>query len=86
MPDASVASRNLQLPDFHLVAFGDELNPSVVFAEPLVLRADAEDEGLLVFGGGDRQHESAVLPPAPPKETIIGKVFSGCGLRTLTMM
>ena len=26
------------------------------------------------------------LPPAPPKETIIGKVFSGCGLRTLMMI
>ena len=47
--NSSVAPRNLQLPDFHFIILGDDFNPSIVFAEPLVLRPDAEDEGLFFF-------------------------------------
>ena len=58
---ALVASRNLQFADFHFVVFRNDFNPSVVLAEPLVLRTDAEQEGFFFLCCCDGQHETAVF-------------------------
>ena len=59
-----ISLANLNGANLNIAVFRCYLNPSVVFAEPFVLRADSDDEVVFFAAFWNNDHEPAVLSAA----------------------